>query len=78
MDVLRAEALGEAAKADFIGDIKSAEPGSFVHHIKKNTLISVETCNKKVPLTSSQGKVIMCSNIRDLFYFNCCIFRACH
>ena len=31
----------------------------------------METCNKKVTLTSSQGKVMRCSNTRRLWYFLC-------
>ena len=64
--------------ADFIGQIQSGEPGSFFDPIKKTGFKTMETCNKKITLTSSQGKVIMCSNTRDLFCFNCCIFNACH
>ena len=73
MDVLRAEAVGMAAKANFIGRLQSAEPGSFFDPIKKKKLKTMETCNKKVTLTSSQGKVIVCSNTQDLLCFNCCI-----
>ena len=63
MDVLRAEALGMAAKADFIRHLQSGETISFFDPIKKKKLKTMETCNKKVTLTSSQGKVIICSNI---------------
>ena len=77
-DVLRTEAVGMAAKADFIGCLQSGEPGSFFYLIKKKTLKIMETCNKKVTLISSQGKVIVCSNSRDLLCFNCCIFSASH
>ena len=33
---------------------------------------------RRSTLASSQGKVVMRSNIRDLFCFNYCIFSACH
>ena len=65
-------------RADFIEHLHSGESGSFFDHIKKTKSKTMETCNKKITFTSSQGKVIMCSNTRDLFCFNCCIFSACH
>ena len=73
IDVLRTEALGKAAKADFIGHPQSGELGRFFDHIKKKKLTTKETCDKMVTLTTSQGKVIMCSNTRDLLRFNFCI-----
>ena len=53
--------------ADFIGHLQSGEAGSFFDPIKKTKLKTMETCNKKITLTSSQGKVIMCFNTRDYF-----------
>ncbi|KAI4827600.1 hypothetical protein KUCAC02_030985 [Chaenocephalus aceratus] len=58
MDVLQAESVGKAAKAEFIKRLQSREPGSFFDPIKKKKLKTMEACNKKVTLTSSQGKVI--------------------
>ena len=69
MDVLGAEAVGKAAKADFIRRIQSGEPGSFFDPIKRKKLKTMETCNKKVTLTSAQGKVMRCCNTRRLWYF---------
>lgn len=66
MDVFRAEAVGKAAKADFIGRLQSGKPESFFDPIKKKKLKTMEACNKKVTLTSSQGKVISRSNTRGL------------
>ena len=48
--------------ADFIGHLQSREPGSFFDPIKKTKFKTMETCNKKITITSSSGKVIMCSN----------------
>jgi hypothetical protein len=67
-DVLRAETVGEAAKAEFIGRLQSGEPGRFFDPIKRKKLKTMEACNKKVTLKSSQGKVIRCSNTHRLFY----------
>ena len=69
-DVLRAEAVGKAAKADFIRRLQSGEPGSFFDPLKKKKLKTMEACNKKVTLTSSQGKVIMCFSTQMLY----CVF----
>lgn len=57
MDISQAEAVGKAAKAAFIRRLQSGEPGSFFDPIKKNKLKTMESCNKRVTLTSSQGKV---------------------
>ena len=54
-DVLRA--VGKAAKAEFIGRLQSGNPESFYDPIKRNTLMTMEASNKKVRLTSSEGKV---------------------
>lgn len=69
-DVLRAEAVGKAAKADFIRCLQSGEPGSFFDSLKKKKLKTMEACNKKVTLTSSQGKVTRCFNTKMLY----CVF----
>ena len=37
--------------------LKNGEAGSFFFPIKKKKLKTMETCSKKVTLTSSQGKV---------------------
>ena len=52
-DVLHTEAVGKAAKAEFIERLKSGNPDSFFDPIKR----TMEGSNKKVHLTSSQGKV---------------------
>lgn len=56
-DILRAEDVGKAAKAEFIGRLQSGEPGKFFEPIKRKKLKTMEASNKKVTLTSSQGKV---------------------
>lgn len=61
-DVLQAEAVGKAAKTDFIGRLQSGKPESFFDPIKRKKLKTMEACNKKVNLTSSQGKVSWHSN----------------
>ena len=58
IDVLQAEAVGKAAKADFIRRLESGEQGSFFDLIHRKKLQTMEAGNKKVSLTSSQGKVI--------------------
>ena len=63
-DVLQAESVGKAAKADFIKRLQSREPGSFFDPIKRKKLKTMEACNKKLTLTSSKGQVISCSNTR--------------
>ena len=62
MDMLQAETVGKVAKAEFIKRLQSREPGSCFDPIKKKKLKTMEACNKKVTLTSSQGKVMRCSN----------------
>ena len=57
-DVLQAEATGKDAKGDFVDVLKNGEAGSFFFPIKKKKLKTMETCSKKVTLTSSQGKVV--------------------
>ena len=78
MDLLRTEAVGMTAKVDFIGCLQSGEPRNFFDPIKKKTFKTMETCNKKVTLTSTQGKVLACSNTRDILCFDCCIYSASH
>jgi hypothetical protein len=60
-DVLRAEAAGKAAKANFIQRLQNGGQGSFFDPIKKQKLKNMENCNKKVTLTSAQGKVSRCA-----------------
>ena len=55
---LQAEAIGKDAKGDFVDVLKNGEAGSFFFPIKKKKLKTMETCSKKVTLTSSQGKVV--------------------
>jgi len=57
-DILQAEAIGKDAKGDFVNVLKNGEAGSFFFPIKKEKLKTMETCNKKVTLTSSQRKVV--------------------
>lgn len=58
VDVLRAEAIGKTAKEAFIRDrLQGGWETSFFNLIKKQRLLTMEACNKKVKLTSSQGKV---------------------
>ena len=56
-DVLEADAVGKAAKADFITRLQSGHQGSFFDPINRKKLKTMEACNKKIKLTSSQGKV---------------------
>ncbi len=69
-----------AAKADFIGRLQSGEIGSLFDPIKKKKLKTVETCHKKVTLTSSLGKVInhVFQYPRSILFFICFIFSASH
>ena len=78
IDLLRAEAVGMTAKADFIKRLQSGEPGSFFETIKKKNLKTMEACNKKVKLTSSQGKVIRHSKTVRLLYFLNVFFFLCN
>ena len=45
------------AKGDFVDVLKNGEAGSFFFPIKKKKRKTMETCCKKVTLTSSQRKV---------------------
>ena len=56
-DLLQAEAVGKAVKPEFIERLKSGNPESFFDPVKRNKLNTMEASNKKVHLTSSQGKV---------------------
>lgn len=60
-DVLKAEAVGKAAKKEFVENLKKRETESFFTPIKRKKLKTMEYCSKKVTLTSSQGKVAICS-----------------
>ena len=62
VDVLRAEAVGRAAKADFVRRLESSDSGCFFDPIKRKKLKTMEACSKKITLTSSQGKVIIMSH----------------
>ena len=55
--ILQAEAFGKVAKSDFIGPLQSGEPRSFFDPIKRQKLKTMEACNKRATLTSSQGRV---------------------
>lgn len=57
IDVLQAETVGRSAKADFVESLKKGEPGSFFLPIKRKKLKTMEAGNKKVTLTTSEGKV---------------------
>ena len=64
MDMLRAEAVGKAAKAEFIRRLQSGESGSFFTAIKKKKLKTMEACNKKITIYSNQEetdtRVVLC------------------
>ena len=68
-DVLQAEAVGNAAKRDFIGRLQGGRPESFFDPIKIKKLKTMEACNKKIHLTSSQGKV----SLRYEFDYRLCL-----
>ena len=57
VDVLRAEAAGKLAKETFIQQRFQQETLGFFDPVKRQKLLTMEACNKKVMLTSSQGKV---------------------
>ena len=75
-DVLQAESVGKAGKADFIKRLQSGEPVSFFDPIKRKKLKTMEASNKKVMLTSSKGKVTICSTSRH--YCTKCIKICCY
>lgn len=56
-DVLESEDIGKAAKKEFVDSLKDADVENFFNPIKRKKLKTMEKCNKKVTLTSSQGKV---------------------
>lgn len=56
-DVLRAEALGKAAKVNFVDERFKSGKKDFFDRVKKSKLKTMDYCNKKIRLTSSQGKV---------------------
>ena len=58
VDVLQAEAADEAANGKFIKDrFQNGSEMSTFDSVKKQKLLTMEACNKKVMLTSTQGKV---------------------
>lgn len=56
-DILEAEAIGKAAKTDFVKRLQNDETMGFFDPIKRKNLKTMEANNKRVTLTSSQGKV---------------------
>ena len=67
-DVLQAEAAGKAAKQQFIDERFVSKKKEFFEPLKKQKLKTMEHCNKKVKLTSAQGKVDINSTIFTHFY----------
>ena len=61
-DVLRADAVGRAAKADFVKRLQDKKTGNFFDPIKRKKLRTMEASNKKINFTSSHGKVNKCCN----------------
>lgn len=57
IDVMRAERVGENEKLDFVNQRLKTVDKSFFDPIKRQSLLTMEHTNKKVKLTSSQGKV---------------------
>ena len=58
MDVFQGEAGGKSAKEKFITNrFQNGSETSFFDSIKKQKLLTMEACNKKVTLTSTQGKL---------------------
>ena len=58
-DVLQAEAIGKLAKEKFVNErLAKDSESTFFDPIKKQKLLTMEACNKKITLTSTQGKVI--------------------
>ena len=70
LDVLRAEAAGKEAKETFIRDrfINGSSEDLFFEPIKKLKLKTMDSCNKMVKLTSSQGKIIQYREQSDLAF----------
>ena len=60
-DVLQAEAIGKAAKGEFISTRfrPSSSQSSFFDAVKKQKLLTMDNNSKKVTLTSTKGKVCM-------------------
>ena len=71
VDVLRAEAVGKAAKEAFIKDRfqNASSEESFCQPVKRQKLLTMEAANKKVALASSRGKVFTVL-ISDLLKYN--------
>ena len=58
VDVFQAEAAGKSAKEKFMKcRFQNGSETSFFDLIKKQKLLTMEACNKKVMITSTQGKV---------------------
>ena len=58
IDVQNAEVQGHAAKDQLLARLQSDAKGKFFEPIKKKKLKTMEAANKKVLLTSTQGKVL--------------------
>lgn len=58
VDVMRADALGKQLKNEFVEKRLKLKEIDFFDPIKRVKLLTMEHGNKKVKLTSSQGKVI--------------------
>lgn len=57
VDVMRADALGEQQKLNFIKERLKNHEKNFFDPIKRQKLLTMEHASKKVILTTSQGKV---------------------
>ena len=69
IDVLRAEAAGIQAKEAFTELLKnSAVTDTFFESIKRQKLQTLEMTNKKVKLSTSQGKVVQCQEQSNLAF----------
>ena len=55
--VMHAESLGQQKKSEFIKEILQECTKDFFDPIPRNKLLTMEVANKKVVLTTSQGKV---------------------
>ncbi len=70
-DVLKAETIGKAAKERFITDrfINGTPHLNFFDPITRQKLLTMEALNKKICLTTSQGKVVVYSNLQTYIHF---------
>ena len=67
VDVLRADTVGKTLKEDFIHNrLGYASTKCFFDMLKREKLRSTEDNNKKVSLTTSQGKLIQCQEQSNL------------